>query len=64
MCIADVERKSIKPSAAKIISAADRLEALLAAEMNEERAGLCRADQPALRAMFDMNAALFRRLAE
>lgn len=47
----------------KLLSAQDRLEALLMAEMNDERATLCASDQQALRKMFEMNATLFRRLA-
>jgi hypothetical protein len=47
----------------KTITAKDRMEALLMATMNEENASLCAPDQPALRKVFEMNAALFRRLA-
>lgn len=47
----------------KVLTAKDRFEALLMAEANEERAILCSTDQPALRKVFEMNAALFRRLA-
>lgn len=49
--------------APKLLTPQDRLEALLMAEMNEERATLCAPNQQALQKMFQMNAALFRRLA-
>lgn len=48
----------------KTITAKDRLEALLMAEINEEKAQLCSKDQGPLRTTFEMNAKLFRRLAE
>ncbi len=47
----------------KVLSPHDRLEALLLAEMNEERAGLCAKGQEGLRTIFEMNAKLLRRLA-
>ncbi len=47
----------------KQLSPHDRLEALLLAEMNEERAQLCRKGQEGLRTIFEMNAKLLRRLA-
>lgn len=48
----------------KLITPHDRFEALLAAALNEDRAMLCTKDQPALRTVFEMNAKLFRRIAE
>jgi hypothetical protein len=49
---------------AKVLTAKDRMEALLMACMNEEKAALCSSvDQPGLKAMFQKNAELFRRLA-
>lgn len=48
----------------KVLTAHDRLEALMAASMNEERAMLCGPGQPALRTLLEMNAALFKRIAE
>lgn len=47
----------------KVLTARDRTEALLMAAVNDERAELCAPDQPAVRKVFEMNAALFRRLA-
>jgi len=47
----------------KTITAKDRMEALLMAAVNDERAVLCDPNQPAVRKVFEMNAALFRRLA-
>jgi hypothetical protein len=47
----------------KTITSKDRLEALLMAEINEEKALLCSKDQGPLRTAFEMNAQLFRRLA-
>jgi hypothetical protein len=47
----------------KTITAKDRLEALLMAEINEEKARLCSKDQGPLRVTFEMNAKLFRRIA-
>lgn len=48
----------------KVLTPQDRLEALLLAEMNEERAQLCGKESPGLRTFFEMNAKLFRRLAK
>lgn len=48
----------------KIISASLRLQALMLAKMNEERAQLCGNGQEGLRAIFDMNAKLLMRIAE
>lgn len=48
----------------KFISAADRLQALMLAQMNEERAGLCSKDQGPLRAFLEMNAKFLKRIAE
>lgn len=47
----------------KEITAAERFQALLLAELNEERAGLC-ADRPGLRTMFEMNAEFLRSIAK
>ena len=47
----------------KILTAKDRMEALLMAAVNDDRAALCSREQPALRKVFEMNAELFRRLA-
>lgn len=47
----------------KVLTAKDRLEALLMARVNEEKALLCSPDQGPLRAAFEINAELFRRLA-
>jgi hypothetical protein len=47
----------------RVLTPKERLEALLAARMNDERAQACSAQQPALKAMFEMNAELFRRFA-
>lgn len=47
----------------KTITPKDRMEALLMAAVNDERAEQCGPGQPALRKVFEMNAALFRRLA-
>lgn len=47
----------------KVISPALRMQALLQATMNDEKAELCSADQPALRKFFEINAALFREIA-
>lgn len=48
---------------ARILTPRDRLEALLLATLNDDKAELCRADQPALRAFFERNAAAFRKYA-
>ena len=48
----------------RILTAKERLQALVLAAMNEERAELCSADQPALRKVFEMNAALLRSFAQ
>lgn len=48
----------------KLVSAEDRLQALILSVMNEERAEVCSPDQQALRKFFEMNAALLKRIAE
>lgn len=48
----------------KTITAALRLQALLLAQMNQERAELCGRGQEGLKTMFDMNAQLLTRIAE
>lgn len=48
----------------KEITAAERFQALLLAEMNEERAGLCADSQPGLRKMFEMNTEFLRSIAK
>jgi hypothetical protein len=50
-------------SGEKCIDAAKRLECLLMAESNEERAELCAPDQQALKTLFEMNARLFKEIA-
>lgn len=51
------------PTKAKVLTPHDRLEALLAAEMNEERAEMCKPKDKGLRAVLEMNTKLLRRLA-
>lgn len=48
----------------KFISAADRLQALMLAQMNEEKADLCAKGQEPLRVFFEMNAKFLKRIAE
>lgn len=50
--------------AVKTMTAQERLECLLQAKMNEEKADLCRDDQPALKAFFMANARLLLRVAK
>lgn len=52
--------RMLKP---KLMTPRERLEALLLATLNDDKAELCRADQPALRAFFERNAAAFRKYA-
>lgn len=47
----------------KPLTAEERLECLLLAKMNEERAELCTADQPGIRRFFEMNAKLLHKVA-
>lgn len=47
----------------KVLTPHDRLEALLLATINDERAQLCAKGQEGLRTIFEMNAKLLRRLA-
>lgn len=47
----------------RVLTPKERFEAVLMATLNDDKAELCRADQPALRKFFEMNAALFRQLA-
>ena len=48
----------------RVLTAHERLQALLQASMNQEAADACSAEQPALRALLESNAALFRKLAQ
>ena len=48
----------------RVLTPRERLEALMLASMNQERADLCSPDQPALREFFQMNAALLLRFAQ
>lgn len=48
----------------KTITAALRLQAMMLAKMNEERAELCGRGQEGLKTIFDMNAQLLMRIAE
>lgn len=50
-------------SGEKRIGADTRLQALLLAEANDERAELCTTNQPALRLFFEMNAKFYREIA-
>jgi hypothetical protein len=45
------------------LTAEERLECLIQAKMNEEKAELCRDDQPALKAFFMINARLLMKVA-
>jgi len=49
---------------AKREAASIRMQALLLAQMNEEKAGYCDKQQPGLREFLLMNAALLRKVAE
>ena len=48
----------------KFISAADRLQALVLATMNEEKAEACSPEQQPLRVFLEMNAKFLKRVAE
>lgn len=48
----------------KTISAALRLQALILATMNEERAEICGPDQPALRLFLEQNAKVLKEIAK
>jgi hypothetical protein len=58
-----LEFPGVLGSGEKRIDAAKRLECLLMAELNEERAELCAPDQQALKTLFEMNARLFKEIA-
>lgn len=58
-----VEFPGVLGSGEKRIDAAKRLECLLMAESNEDRAQLCTPDQQALRKFLEMNAQLFKDIA-
>lgn len=53
----------ITPRLPSELTARDRLQCLIMAQMNEERAEMMRDDQPALKAFFQMNAELLRHVA-
>lgn len=53
---------AIAPSG-RPLSASERMECLLLAKMNEEKAELCTKDQPGIRAFFEMNAKLLHKVA-
>lgn len=55
--------KSQRMLKARVLTPQERLESLLLAALNDDKAELCRADQPALRAFFERNAAAFRKYA-
>ena len=59
-----MEFNRIEPLALKhkVITPAERIEALTLASMNQERADLCGPDQQPLQRFFEMNAALLLRL--
>lgn len=46
------------------LTAKERMECLLLALMNEEKAGFCTKEQAGLRTFLNMNAALLRKVAE
>lgn len=48
----------------KTISASDRLQALVLAQMNDERAELCSKDQSPLRVFFEMNSKFLMSIAK
>lgn len=48
---------------ARTLTPRERMQALILAQMHEERASLCAPDQPALRAFLQMNAAFLGSLA-
>lgn len=50
--------------APKMITASDRWQALILAQMNQERAELCSGVQNPLKVMFEMNAKFLMRIAE
>lgn len=54
---------SIVDRRGKPLSPAERLECLLLAKMNEEKAELCTKDQPGIRTFFEMNAKLLHKVA-
>lgn len=58
-----VEFPGVLGSGEKRIDAATRLQCLLMAESNEERAQLCTKDQAPLRKLFEMNAQLLKDIA-
>lgn len=48
----------------KFISVADRMQALMLAQMNDEKADLCTKGQEGLRAFFEMNSKFLMEIAK
>lgn len=55
---------AFKPLPTRQLTADERMQCLLLAAMNDDRASLCAKRQEALRALFEMNANFLRSLAQ
>lgn len=58
-----IDLLSQRPKPPKALTPRERLQCLIQATMNDEKAELCRADQQSLKAFFQSNAELFRTVA-
>lgn len=58
-----IDMHTRKPLDPRELTSAERMQAQLLAEMNDDRASLCTKDQPALKTFFQMNAAFLRAIA-